>query len=356
MPFNVSSPGQLLNVEMKTMPHAVIGLSVVDLSVLLGKKSNGIDEMSVIDAQLKFKPSLTYEELKINGVKSIFEDFGYSNAFLLTDGNGDFKKVESRIDNDDYDYNDIFKNDKSEKVPEKVIRKNFPETWLFECYQADKNGIATISITTPDTITSWMFSGFSIDPQHGLSLLKPKRLNVKLKFFIKINLPYSIRRGEILKVDVLVFNYLDRTKNTRVKVELFGDPTFEIIEKTSNCNFKATVNKNDSRTISSAFHSVTNASFHIRPLEEGKLKLRIKATCQDIDDSDEIEKELLVEHDGITFYKNYPIWIDLTKAKQNQTRLPIIPSKNAIPKSIKLGGSLIGDFLGPAVLDVSKLM
>lgn len=339
--------------EIRTKPNAVIGLSGVDLSVLIGHENNSIDDANVEAEKVKFKPF--YEPLKINGKKSKFEEFGESNAFLITNANGDLEKTDSRsVDYDYGDGDDLFINPGNRK------RKEFPESWLFECFKADRNGNALKMITAPDTITSWIFSGFSLHPEHGLSLFKQIRVNVTLNFFIKLNLPYSIRRGEILKVNVLIFNRIVSQTNTSVEVELFGNPSFEIIQRTSTgtsqCSSKATVGKNESTNIVSAPESISHAFFYIRPLETGKLKINIKATCQDDDVFDEIEKELLVEHDGITFHRNKPVWIDLTKEKFKMINFPVTMSKSSIPKSIKISATLIGDFLGPTVLDVSKLM
>lgn len=62
----------------------------------------------------------------------------------------------------------------------------------------------------PDTITSWVITGFSLDPITGLGLSKePKSLLVFQPFFVSIDLPHSIKRGEVLSIPVGIFNYLD---------------------------------------------------------------------------------------------------------------------------------------------------
>lgn len=326
------------------------------MSILSGKSNNEIDRTRVLFDFKKFKPSLSYDHLKVNGMKSKFVEFGESNSFLLTNAKGDDEKVQTRFDFDDYDISFFDDNVEIAPQPTKRKRTDFPETWLFECFKADKTGVAFKNTIVPDTITSWKFSGFSIDPDKGLRLFKPTTLNVKLNFFLKLNLPYSIRRGEILKVDVLIFNYIERKINTSVKIDFIGSPTFEILEKLSKCSVKASVERNESKTVSVASNSVGHAVFFIRAIETGKIKLHIKAEGQEIAASDEIVKELLVEHDGVTVYKNRPIWFDLTKGSFNMTPFTPIFSQEAILKSIKIGGTLIGDLLGPAVLDVSKLM
>ena len=51
------------------------------------------------------------------------------------------------------------------------VRKDFPETWLFENLKADeKEGTAVFSKNIPDTITSWVVSAFAVDKKTGLVL------------------------------------------------------------------------------------------------------------------------------------------------------------------------------------------
>lgn len=63
---------------------------------------------------------------------------------------------------------------------------------------------------TPDTVTSWIITGFSIDPVTGLALTnESKKLTVFQPFFISLNLPYSIKCGEVVTISCIVFNYMD---------------------------------------------------------------------------------------------------------------------------------------------------
>lgn len=77
-------------------------------------------------------------------------------------------------------------------------------------YFCSYEGRHTIHKKVPDTITSWVITGFSLDPITGLGLSKePKSLLVFQPFFVSIDLPYSIKRGEVLSIPVGIFNYLD---------------------------------------------------------------------------------------------------------------------------------------------------
>lgn len=56
-----------------------------------------------------------------------------------------------------------------------------------------------------------MISGFSLDPLHGLGVISsPKKLKVSKSFVVTFDLPYSIKRSEILSIPIVVYNYKDQ--------------------------------------------------------------------------------------------------------------------------------------------------
>lgn len=97
----------------------------------------------------------------------------------------------------------------------------------------------------PDTITSWVITGFSVDPVTGLGLTKnPSKLEVFQPFFVSLNLPYSIKRGEVVSVPIVVFNYMEQDVNAEVTLHNedqdfeFVEPTNEVEEAPSKNDFK----------------------------------------------------------------------------------------------------------------------
>lgn len=69
----------------------------------------------------------------------------------------------------------------------------------------------------PESITSWIISGFSLDPINGLGLTKEsKRVQVFQPFIISLDLPFSVKRGEIISIPVAVFNNLDEDLEVEV--------------------------------------------------------------------------------------------------------------------------------------------
>ena len=111
--------------------------------------------------------------------------------------------------------------DSTEKQKEKnelpsIVRDYFPETWLWDLHEMNSS-MLHIAATIPDTITQWDASAFCISPQDGIGIPPQQPITTFQSFFMDYTLPFSVKRGETLKLKVSVFNYL----NTQLPVSTF---------------------------------------------------------------------------------------------------------------------------------------
>jgi CD109 antigen len=97
-----------------------------------------------------------------------------------------------------------------------VVRKDFPETWIWE--DIDDNQCDAVKFTkkVPDTITSWVISAFALNKANGLGLGDTAKVNVFKPFFVSTTLPYSVKRGETLTLSIQIFNYLSKDQEVTV--------------------------------------------------------------------------------------------------------------------------------------------
>ncbi|KAF3847190.1 hypothetical protein F7725_020218, partial [Dissostichus mawsoni] len=79
--------------------------------------------------------------------------------------------------------------------PIETVRTFFPETWIWELIEVGKSGTKDVSVTVPDTITTWETEAFCLSSQ-GFGLAPRKEITVFQPFFLELSLPYSIIRGE----------------------------------------------------------------------------------------------------------------------------------------------------------------
>ncbi|KAM6987443.1 alpha-2-macroglobulin-like [Tautogolabrus adspersus] len=91
--------------------------------------------------------------------------------------------------------------------PIETVRTFFPETWIWDLVEIGESGTKKVTLTVPDTITTWETEVFCLSPQ-GLGLAPREKLTVFQPFFLQLSLPYSIIRGENFELKATVFNYL----------------------------------------------------------------------------------------------------------------------------------------------------
>lgn len=215
-----------------------------------------------------------------------------------------------------------------------------------------------ISKKVPDTITSWIITGFSIDPQIGLGLTKqPLKLNVFQPFFVSTNLPYSIKRGETVAIPIIVFNYMENDQTA--EVTLFNDDKeFEFVEVTNEENLvhykKRALDALRKKTVQIKSNDGVSISFMIRPLKVGHITIKITAASDFAGDG--VERQLKVEPEGVTQFLNEALFIDLRNDSRYEKIISIDIPNNAVPDSTRVETSAIGDILGPSIENLDKLM
>lgn len=229
------------------------------------------------------------------------------------------------------------------------VRSEFPETWLFDSLDL-VDGKSVLTRKVPDTITSWIITGFAVNPVTGLGLTsQPTKLNVFKPFFVSTNLPYSIKRGETVSIPIIVFNFMENDQD--VEVTLFNnDDEFEFAENGKMTNENQMMKK----VIVVKPNLGSTISFMIKPLKVGNIKIKVVATSAVAGDG--LEQLLIVEPEGITQYLNKALFIDLRTVKEFATEYSIVIPENAVPDSTKIEVSAIGDILGPSIENLDKLM
>lgn len=199
----------------------------------------------------------------------------------------------------------------------------------------------------PDTITSWVITGFSIDPVTGLGLTKkPKILEVFQPFFVSLNLPYSVKRGEILTLPVVVFNYLENDAvtditlhNENAEFEFVGASGDDKVQKT-----EVTVPANNG----------ASTSFVIKPTKVGPISIKVVATTALA--SDAVVVVLPVEPEGVAQFANKALFVDLRDVSSLESSMVAEIPENAVPDSARVEVNCVGDLLGGTIKNLHSLI
>ncbi|RWS07950.1 CD109 antigen-like protein, partial [Dinothrombium tinctorium] len=400
---NQTRPGSLVDVRVKTNPNAFVAVLGLDQSILLLKSGNDITQKDVID-ELE-----TYDGGKTNKIPQwygrrkkrsfwwpgstsageVFEDSGvviisnglvyysfplhYRMNFMPYDDMVPLSAGPSMLKSGfavkmPFTAKMTNKADKMSQTNAVQLRKNFPETWLWTTAESGtrkvdllsaavaqgRDGFATISSVVPDTITSWIISAFAMDSVYGLGVApSPSKVTVFRPFFVKMNLPHSIIRGETIAIQVVVFNYFDKEVEAEVVLENNGDFNFTVASNEIDGVSEEGAKR---KYITVPAQDGACATFLITTNKIGYIVLEAKAATSKAGDGE--RRLLLVKAEGQKQHLNKAVLIDLqTRGSQNfKRKIQISIPPNAIAGSEQLSISAIGDVLGPSLNNIDDLL
>ncbi|KAB0349663.1 hypothetical protein FD754_014520 [Muntiacus muntjak] len=337
-----------------TRPDSIVGIVAVDKSVNLMNVSNDITMENVVH-ELELYNTGYYLGMFMNSF-AVFQECG---LWVLTDANlvkdyidGVYDSVElaERFvdENESYlvDLHD-FSLGSSPRV-----RKHFPETWIWldtnmgyrlKIYQE-------FEVTVPDSITSWVATAFVISEDFGLGLTTaPVELQAFQPFFIFLNLPYSVIRGEEFALEVTIFNYLKDA--TEVKVIIEKSDAFDILMASNEIN--ATGHQ---QTILVPSEDGATVLFPIRPTRLGDVPIMVTAVSPAA--SDAVTQRILVKAEGIEKSYSQSILLDLTDSTLQTTLQTLSFSfpPHTVSGSERVQITAIGDILGSSINGLASLI
>ncbi|CAD5206260.1 unnamed protein product [Bursaphelenchus okinawaensis] len=376
-------PGETVKFTVKADSDSYVGLLAVDQSVLLLKSGNDITkDMVEQDIQeydttrangyryweadafgpRRRKRSVWYPWWGVGGkdAKSIFENAG---LVVLTDTFVYHEPEPIRLLEQSLGAPNaaVFFDARSAQDNVLQVRKDFPETWIWaETLATGQNetGEAVYQATVPDTITSWVASAFAISDQSGLGVSpNTAKLKVFRPFFIRLNLPYSVKRGEKFALQVLVFNYLESEQDVAVTLKRNSASGFNFLEKDSSGLEKKDQSDKASNVV---YVSVPGGGiskavyFPIVLTEVGHVKLHVVAQADHA--ADAVEEVLRVEPEGYRVDRNVPMALDLSSNGTVQKSIKMDFPSDAIEGSKKAKIDVIGDIMGPVLSNLENLV
>ncbi|XP_018316790.1 CD109 antigen isoform X1 [Mycetomoellerius zeteki] len=237
--------------------------------------------------------------------------------------------------------------------PRVFLMHDILNTWLFTNFSSGYNGKTELRREVPDSITSWVLTAFSVNDAHGLGLIEePRKLKVFKPFFISVDLPYSVIRGEIVGIQIVVFNYMN--KDLTAEVLLTNEGHFDFAEVSNEVHDVPKLELYRRKKVDVKANSGSSVSFMIIPRELGYIS--IKATANSVLAGDSVEHKLLVNAEGETQYKNKAVLLDLRNVEQTSASITIDIPNNAVPGSEIVQISAAGDILGPSIQNLANLI
>uniref|UniRef100_A0A182PLQ3 CD109 antigen n=1 Tax=Anopheles epiroticus TaxID=199890 RepID=A0A182PLQ3_9DIPT len=239
-------------------------------------------------------------------------------------------------------------------IPRLFLSQEVQNTWLFENTYSGFSGEKTLQKKVPDTITSWIITGFSVNPIYGLGLTQqPRKLKVFLPFFVSTNLPYSVKRGEVVAIPIVVFNYMEDDQTAEVILHNdeqefeFADVENEIVESSKVELFRQ-------KRLDIASNTGKSVSFMVKPKKLGHITIKVTAKTKIAGDA--VERQLLVEPEGLPQFINKAAFIDLRAVPEVTKTFEVEIPKNAVQDSTRIEVAVIGDVMGSTIQNLDSLI
>jgi uncharacterized protein YfaS (alpha-2-macroglobulin family) len=166
--------------------------------------------------------------------------------------------------------------------PAPRVRKEFPETLLWRPELiTDDNGRASLDVELRDSITTWRLSASAVTADGRLGAAQAP-IKVFQPFFVDLDLPVALTRGDEVGVPVVVYNYLDKPQTVTLKLE--NAAWFENLG-------------NAEQKLELAAGEVRSLRYRLRVSKVGRHELQVSATGAD-GIGDALKKSIEVIPDG----------------------------------------------------------
>uniref|UniRef100_A0A6Q2YSL1 Alpha-2-macroglobulin-like n=1 Tax=Esox lucius TaxID=8010 RepID=A0A6Q2YSL1_ESOLU len=234
-----------------------------------------------------------------------------------------------------------------------TVRTFFPETWIWDLVEVGESGSADVSLTVPDTITTWETEAFCLGPG-GFGLAPPVKLTVFQPFFLEVILPYSIIRGENFELKATVFNYLSKCIMVSVTPAESSDYTLTPLNDVqySSC-LCANERKTFRWTLSPSVLGVLNVSVRAEAVQSDVSCDNEIVTVPERGRIDTVTRRLLVKAEG-TEKTDTHNWLLCPTGENPSTIVLLLFSKDDSLKEVLC--LYVGDVLGRALKNLDGLL
>ncbi|XP_077965842.1 CD109 antigen-like [Styela clava] len=369
--------GKPVDITVHASPDSYIGMRAIDKSVLLLKEGNDITLDKVLDDLDKYKttsstsswPRFFFCYIPMDG-KNAKDVFQKSGILVFTDGGiyseqqseptlifDDMMIMEAAMDNGVVAFDNaprpgiLYKEPTTSSSNEPKVRKDFPETWIWEHSTTDETGSRSFSYTLPDTATTWELSSFAVSPVTGLGVSEENAQIIATRnFFISLELPATIVRGETLNMRTTVYNYFDTevlvtltlVENDWYDLELIGNDT-EIAGTVRKFEIPA----KDGHTV----------VYPIKFKKSGMSRIKVVALSELAGDA--VERTLRVKPEGIPQDKAHGTLIEMEDSESSENVVVSFPVE--IPSWVVEGSTFVkisvsGNIMGNALSNLGNLL
>uniref|UniRef100_A0A3Q3XBM7 CD109 molecule n=1 Tax=Mola mola TaxID=94237 RepID=A0A3Q3XBM7_MOLML len=232
---------------------------------------------------------------------------------------------------------------KPDMEPREEPREHFPETWIWMDVTSE------LALTVPDSITTWAATAFVMSDHLGLGIVKePAQLTVFQDFFLSLNLPACVIRGEELLLEIILFNYLPQ--DLEVTLTVARSDTFEFVFPDLEELPLPTV-----RHVLVRSRLGASVRVPIRPLVLGQIPISVKAMTSAA--SDFVRTTVLVKAEGLEQSFSSSLLFEVSALQSSLSRdVTFTFPADVVKGSERVSVSAVGDILGPSISGLDHLI
>uniref|UniRef100_A0A1I8PV47 TEP1-F n=1 Tax=Stomoxys calcitrans TaxID=35570 RepID=A0A1I8PV47_STOCA len=323
-------PGQEVTLNIKALPKSYACILAVDLGVYLLDSSYDISRSIIFSDLLRDRTQSPVQSTKYPGI--------VSGTLTLTNAHYPFTVLKDIL------------YPSGEGALGLDARKRFPETWIFQNLEiSEENTKVTLNI--PDTITTWRITTFSVHNDKGFGMAEDAtNIVTTLPFFIDVNLPYAVKRGEIVAIPMTLFNY--HNMSLEAKVTMYnGEQEFDFMDVEMSATADVRLR---SKNITISPNGGQSLSFTIRPRKLGEISLNITANSNL--SSDAVLHKLKVEPEGIKENDNQPLLVSIPVNEAVASTINAEIPNNIVAETEFITLSMTGDALAPILENLDGLV
>uniref|UniRef100_A0A8D3E523 Si:ch211-212c13.8 n=1 Tax=Scophthalmus maximus TaxID=52904 RepID=A0A8D3E523_SCOMX len=339
--FSPSSPvpGDETTMQLKAQPGSLCGVSAVDQSVLIKSPGKSLNANQV-------RAGISHKYLLALFLVSSAESF--APLFFLA-----LFRMETRVvamsGSAGPAGGGLASN--SEAAPIETVRTFFPETWIWDLVAVGASGTKDVSLTVPDTITTWETEAFCLSPQ-GFGLAPRKEITVFQPFFLELTLPYSIIRGEHFELKATTFNYMSSCIMVRMNGTFLHDLNANVSMQNS---IMKVLNQSSSRALCIFYSGVMNVSVTAEAVASHASCDNEIVSVPDRGRIDKVTRSLIVKAEGTEMTKTHNLLL-CPKGEALTEEVELQLPKNVINGSARASVSVLGDILGRALKNLDGLL
>ncbi|XP_014060361.2 CD109 antigen [Salmo salar] len=328
-------------------PGSLVGILVVDKATRWPRSHNDITKDMVLEEMAKYGRKTT-GDMRMGDPYSIFTTSG---IMVLTDAKLEKmgEQLRPQFPGEGIQLLGDEGDDMEQEEQEPRERRDFPETWLWLDTNTGDSTTAEFPLTLPDSITTWVATAFVMSADLGIGIIEtPAKLTVFQDFFLSLNLPAFIIRGELLVVEVTLFNYLEQ--DLEVMVIVSQSDSFEFVFPDNEGLSMAST-----RTVSVGSQNGTSVLFPIRLLVLGEIPISVEAKSSVA--SDAVRRMVLVKPEGFEQSFSKTMFLELVGSVKSLSReVAFTFPADVVEGSQRAQVTAVGDILGPSITGLESLI